>query len=93
VAVADTPGRAAEELDAYMRAYYGVAAEVMAQQMACHAGTLESAAEWIGEYASAGAQHVVLRLARPALSDYQDALRDVLRAARVDDERRATGRT
>jgi alkanesulfonate monooxygenase SsuD/methylene tetrahydromethanopterin reductase-like flavin-dependent oxidoreductase (luciferase family) len=82
VAVADTPGRAAGDLDAYMRAYYGVPAEVMTRQQACHAGTLESAAEWFGEYRAAGADHLVVRLARPDLSDYNDTVRRLLGAAR-----------
>src|SRR6266700_3662133 len=56
VAVADDARRAAQELDAYMRAYYGVPAEVMAQSQACHAGTLESASEWVAGYAAAGAR-------------------------------------
>jgi alkanesulfonate monooxygenase SsuD/methylene tetrahydromethanopterin reductase-like flavin-dependent oxidoreductase (luciferase family) len=84
VAVADTPGKAAGELDAYMRAYYGVPAEVMTRQQACHAGTLESAGEWFAEYRAAGAGHLVLRLARPDLSDYNDTVRQLLGAARSE---------
>ncbi len=82
VAVADTQGKAAGELDAYMRAYYGVPAEVMTRAQACHAGTLESAADWFAEYRAAGADHLVLRLARPDLSDYNDTVRRLLGAAR-----------
>src|SRR6266542_1472955 len=67
VAVADDARRAAQELDAYMRAYYGVPAEVMAQSQACHAGTLESASEWVAGYTAAGARELGLGLARPAL--------------------------
>jgi alkanesulfonate monooxygenase SsuD/methylene tetrahydromethanopterin reductase-like flavin-dependent oxidoreductase (luciferase family) len=81
VAVADTPAAAAGELDAYIRAYYGVPAEVMTRMQACHAGTLESAAEWFAEYRAAGADHLVLRLARPDLSDYNDTARHLLGAA------------
>ena len=83
VAVADTPGAAADELDAYMHAYYGVPAEVMARAMALHSGTMESAAEWFAAYRAAGAGHLVLRLARPGLSDYDDTVRDLLRIARA----------
>src|SRR5260370_29128652 len=43
-AVADTARQAAGELDEYTQSYYVQPAEVMARQMACHAGTLESAA-------------------------------------------------
>jgi alkanesulfonate monooxygenase SsuD/methylene tetrahydromethanopterin reductase-like flavin-dependent oxidoreductase (luciferase family) len=82
VAVADNPRDAASELDAYMRAYYGVPAEVMSRAQACHAGTLESASEWLAAYRGAGAQHLVVRLARPDLRDYNDAARLLLGAAR-----------
>jgi len=82
VAVADTPPDAARELDAYMQAYYGAPAEVMARAQACHAGTLESAAEWFAAYRAAGARHLVVRLARPGLSDYNDTVRQLLGATR-----------
>ena len=74
---------ATDELDAYMRAYYGVPADVMARAQACHAGTLESVAEWFAAYADAGARHMVVRLARPGLVDYNDTVKDVLGAARL----------
>jgi alkanesulfonate monooxygenase SsuD/methylene tetrahydromethanopterin reductase-like flavin-dependent oxidoreductase (luciferase family) len=82
VAVADSPREAASELDTYMRAYYGVPAEVMARAQACHAGTLESAAEWFAAYRSAGARHLVIRIARPGLSDYNETALQLLGAAR-----------
>ncbi len=81
VSVADTPREATDELDAYMRAYYGVPAEVMTRAQACHAGTLESAAEWFAAYRAAGARHLVVRLARPTLSDYSEIARKLLGAA------------
>jgi alkanesulfonate monooxygenase SsuD/methylene tetrahydromethanopterin reductase-like flavin-dependent oxidoreductase (luciferase family) len=81
-AVADTAREAAGELDEYTKAYYGQPAEVMAKQMACHAGTLESAGEWFASYRAAGAQHLVLRLARPGLRDYNATVRRLLDAAR-----------
>ena len=87
VAVADSSQKAATELDAYMRAYYGVPAEVMAKAQACHAGTLESAAEWFAAYVAAGARHMVVRLARPGLTDYNETAKGVLRAARRADPR------
>lgn len=83
VAVADTAGEAAAELDGYIRAYYGVPAEAMARAMALHAGTMESAAEWFAAYRAAGARHVVVRIARPGLSDYHDMARQILSAARL----------
>jgi alkanesulfonate monooxygenase SsuD/methylene tetrahydromethanopterin reductase-like flavin-dependent oxidoreductase (luciferase family) len=82
VAVADNPAEAAGHLDAYMRTYYGVPAEVMTRAQACHAGTLESAAEWFAAYRAAGARHLVVRLARPDLSDYHQTAAQLLGAAR-----------
>ena len=85
LAVADSQREAASELDAYMRAYYGAPAEVMARMMACHAGTLESAAEWFMAYRAAGARHLVVRLARPGLIDYNQTVPQLLSAARAND--------
>jgi alkanesulfonate monooxygenase SsuD/methylene tetrahydromethanopterin reductase-like flavin-dependent oxidoreductase (luciferase family) len=82
VAVADNPHEAAGELDAYIRSYYGVPAEAMAKTMALHAGTMESAAEWFAAYRGAGARHLVVRLARPRLIDYNETVRQLLGAAR-----------
>jgi alkanesulfonate monooxygenase SsuD/methylene tetrahydromethanopterin reductase-like flavin-dependent oxidoreductase (luciferase family) len=82
VAVADSPSEAVDELDVYMRAYYGVPAEVMARAQACHAGTLESAAEWFAAYRAAGANHLVVRLASPGLTDFHETARQLLGAAR-----------
>jgi alkanesulfonate monooxygenase SsuD/methylene tetrahydromethanopterin reductase-like flavin-dependent oxidoreductase (luciferase family) len=82
VAVAGKRPQAVEELDAYMRAYYGLPGEVMAQVQACHAGTLESAASWIASYAQAGARHLVIRLARPALDGYNDSVGELLSAVK-----------
>ena len=82
IAVADDRGEAAKLMDAYIRAYYGVPAEVMARTMAVHAGTLESAAEWIDAYAGAGARHIVVRLGHPTLSDYDETVRRLLGAIR-----------
>ena len=83
VAVSDTADDAARQLDGYIRAYYGVPAQIMAKTMACHAGTLESAAEWFAAYRAAGARHLVLRLAQPSLSDYDQKVHELLGAART----------
>jgi alkanesulfonate monooxygenase SsuD/methylene tetrahydromethanopterin reductase-like flavin-dependent oxidoreductase (luciferase family) len=83
VAVADNTREAAGELDTYMKAYYGVPAEVMAKAMALQAGTMEAAAEWFAAYRSAGAHHLVVRLARPGLSDYNETVKELLGAARI----------
>jgi alkanesulfonate monooxygenase SsuD/methylene tetrahydromethanopterin reductase-like flavin-dependent oxidoreductase (luciferase family) len=82
VAIAGNRQDASGDLDAYMRAYYGVPAEVMAKAQACHAGTLESASEWFAAYIAAGARHMVVRLARPGLTGYGQTSRDLLEAAR-----------
>ena len=81
VAVADDAATAAAELDAYMLAYYGVPAAAMARGMALHAGTIEAAADWFAAYRAAGARHLVVRLARPNLTDYPGAVRQLLQAA------------
>ena len=82
VAVADSSQKASADLDVYMRTYYGVPAEVMTRAQACHAGTIETAAEWIASYRAAGANHVVLRVARPSLSDYAETVPQLLNIAR-----------
>lgn len=82
VAVADSSQKASADLDVYMRTYYGVPAEVMTRAQACHAGTIETAAEWIASYRAAGANHVVLRVARPSLSDYTEWIPQLLNIAR-----------
>jgi hypothetical protein len=80
--VADNRADAAKELDQYMRAYYGVPAEVMARTMALHAGTIEDTRELVAGYREAGARHVVLRLARPGLSEFLATIPRLLDAAR-----------
>lgn len=82
VAVAKDARHAAEQFDAYIRGYYGVPGEVMARAQASHAGTLQSAAEWVAGYVEAGARHVVLRLARPTLEGYVDAAHELLEAVK-----------
>ena len=80
LAIAEDRQVAADQFDAYIRAYYGVPGEVMARLQASHAGTIDSAAEWIGAYVEAGAQHVVMRLARPTLDGFGDAAAGLLHA-------------
>jgi len=71
---------AAEQYDAYIRGYYGVPGEVMARLQAGHAGTMASATEWIGAYIEAGAEHVVLRIARPTLDGIVETAAALVRA-------------
>ena len=80
IAIAEDRQAAAEQFDAYIRAYYGVPGEVMARQQASHAGTIDSATEWISSYVEAGAQHVVIRLARPTLDGFLDSAAVLLHA-------------
>ena len=80
LAIAQDRHAAAEQFDAYIRAYYGVPGEVMARAQASHAGTIDSAAEWIAAYVEAGAQHVVMRLARPTLDGFVDSAAGLLHA-------------
>jgi alkanesulfonate monooxygenase SsuD/methylene tetrahydromethanopterin reductase-like flavin-dependent oxidoreductase (luciferase family) len=82
VALAGTTERARSELDDYIRAYYGVPAEVMARGMALHGGTRESVRDWFAAYREAGAEHLVIRLARPRLDDYDEAAKALLELAR-----------
>ena len=82
IAMAGSEAEAEGRLDEYMRAYYGVPAKVMAQTMALHAGTPESVREWVAAYRSAGADHVVIRLAIPGLADYEPAARAMLDLAK-----------
>lgn len=82
VAIADSAGAAAKKLDDYIRAYYGVPADVMGRQQAMHAGTLESAREWFAAYRAAGARHIIVRPAQPGLDDFDAVARELLAAAR-----------
>src|SRR5207245_9167506 len=82
VAVADRPPAATAEFDAYMNAYYGLPAEVTAQVQACHAGTFDSAADWVASYRDAGASHVILRLATTRLADHPQLATALLEAIR-----------
>ena len=61
-AVADTAGEAAGQLDDYTKAYYGQPAEVMARQMACHAGTLEFGRTWLASRAETSTSSITLRI-------------------------------
>ena len=82
VAIAGSAEQGSRQLDEYIRAYYGAPAEVMAKGMAMHGGTIESAREWIAAYRDAGAEHLVLRIARPRLENFEEAARMLLDAAR-----------
>jgi hypothetical protein len=55
---------------------------VMTRAQECHAGTMETAAEWFAPYRAAGATHLVLRVARPRVSDYAETIPQLLNIAR-----------
>jgi alkanesulfonate monooxygenase SsuD/methylene tetrahydromethanopterin reductase-like flavin-dependent oxidoreductase (luciferase family) len=73
LAVDDSARAAWNALDRYMLAYYGQPAEVMAGIQACHAGTIETAAEWVSGYIDAGATSVIIRIAAPGITGYSPA--------------------
>jgi hypothetical protein len=82
LAVATDRQRAAEEFDAYIRAYYGVPGELMARLQASQAGTLDSARDWISGYVDAGAEQVILRLAHPTPGGYLQTASELLAVIR-----------
>lgn len=84
IAIADTAAQAHKQLDEYYRGYYDVPAEVMGPGQAMHAGTLQSAGEWIVGYVAAGAKHIIVRLALPgpALADIDAVARELLAVTR-----------
>ncbi|WP_141217227.1 LLM class flavin-dependent oxidoreductase [Rhodococcus sp. 14-2470-1b] len=52
---------ARDELDAYLKSYYGRPLEVMSTFQAYCYGSAEECADWLLEYAAAGCQHMVVR--------------------------------
>jgi alkanesulfonate monooxygenase SsuD/methylene tetrahydromethanopterin reductase-like flavin-dependent oxidoreductase (luciferase family) len=54
--------RAGEELDVYLRAYYGQPLDVMRQVQAIRGGTVDECLDWLARYADAGARHLILRI-------------------------------
>ena len=63
VVVDDDLARANQRLDAYMAQYYGQPAAAMRARQTCFAGSADKLAAYLGAYAKAGAQHIVLRFA------------------------------
>jgi alkanesulfonate monooxygenase SsuD/methylene tetrahydromethanopterin reductase-like flavin-dependent oxidoreductase (luciferase family) len=82
VSIGDGAEDATAELDRYMSGYYGLPLEVMSQVQGCHSGTAESAAEWIGEYGAAGAEHVVIRIGHTDLDTQAAAASKLIGALR-----------
>ena len=75
--VAIDPSKAVAEqaLDSYMLAYYGLPTSIMSRIQACHAGSAESATDWIRDYIAAGAQEVIIRFAILDLTGFNAAVR------------------
>ncbi len=61
--VDDDRTRADARMDAFLEGYYGQPAAVIRARQVCYAGSASGAADWIAEYARAGASHIVLRFA------------------------------
>ena len=63
MAIGDDAATAQKQIDDYLEEYYGIHAAMLAKTMACYAGPAEGAAQWLQDYADAGASHLVLRFA------------------------------
>jgi alkanesulfonate monooxygenase SsuD/methylene tetrahydromethanopterin reductase-like flavin-dependent oxidoreductase (luciferase family) len=55
------PG-AADELDEYLRAYYGQPLDVMRHVQAIRGGSVHECLDWLVRYVDAGARHLILRI-------------------------------
>ena len=51
-----------DELDQYLRAYYGQPLEVMRHVQAIRGGSVQECVDWLAHYVDAGAQHLILRI-------------------------------
>jgi alkanesulfonate monooxygenase SsuD/methylene tetrahydromethanopterin reductase-like flavin-dependent oxidoreductase (luciferase family) len=54
--------RADDELDQYLRAYYGQPLEVMRHVQAIRGGTVDECLDWLARYVDVGARHLILRI-------------------------------
>jgi alkanesulfonate monooxygenase SsuD/methylene tetrahydromethanopterin reductase-like flavin-dependent oxidoreductase (luciferase family) len=54
--------RADDELDEYLRAYYGQPLDVMRHVQAIRGGSVDECLDWLARYVDAGAQHLILRI-------------------------------
>jgi len=54
--------RADDELDEYLRAYYGQPLEVMRHVQAIRGGSVDECLDWLARYVDAGVQHLILRI-------------------------------
>jgi alkanesulfonate monooxygenase SsuD/methylene tetrahydromethanopterin reductase-like flavin-dependent oxidoreductase (luciferase family) len=58
----DDKARADEDLDQYLRAYYGQPLDVMRYVQAIRGGSVEECLDWLARYVDAGARHLILRI-------------------------------
>ena len=63
VSIDNNVEKAQHRLDEYLQSYYGASADLLKPMMACFAGPLDAASEWLQGYTRAGASHLVLRFA------------------------------
>jgi alkanesulfonate monooxygenase SsuD/methylene tetrahydromethanopterin reductase-like flavin-dependent oxidoreductase (luciferase family) len=54
--------RADDELDRYLRAYYGQPLDVMRHGQAIRGGSVGECLDWLARYVEAGARHLILRI-------------------------------
>lgn len=54
--------RADDELDQYLRAYYGQPLDVMRHVQAIRGGSVQECLDWLARYVDAGARHLILRV-------------------------------
>jgi hypothetical protein len=54
--------RADDELDQYLRAYYGQPLDVMRHVQAIRGGSVDECLDWLARYVDAGARHLILRI-------------------------------
>jgi alkanesulfonate monooxygenase SsuD/methylene tetrahydromethanopterin reductase-like flavin-dependent oxidoreductase (luciferase family) len=58
----DDKARADEELDEYVRAYYGQPLDVMRYVQAIRGGSVQECLDWLARYVDTGARHLILRI-------------------------------
>jgi alkanesulfonate monooxygenase SsuD/methylene tetrahydromethanopterin reductase-like flavin-dependent oxidoreductase (luciferase family) len=58
----DDKARADEELNEYLRAYYGQPLDVMGYVQAIRGGSVAECLDWLARYVDAGARHLIVRI-------------------------------
>jgi alkanesulfonate monooxygenase SsuD/methylene tetrahydromethanopterin reductase-like flavin-dependent oxidoreductase (luciferase family) len=62
LAIDEDASRANRRIDAFLEKYYGQPAAVMRRRQGCYGGSPEGAAEFLHGFATAGANHIIVRL-------------------------------